>query len=47
MTNNPRKIAALEELGLNVTERVPLLVKRNPFNERYLSTKAAKLGHLF
>ncbi len=47
MTNNPRKIAALEQLGLTVTERVPLVVTRNPFNERYLTTKAIKLGHLF
>jgi GTP cyclohydrolase II len=47
MTNNPRKIAALEQLGLTVVERVPLIVTRNPFNERYLTTKAAKLGHLF
>jgi GTP cyclohydrolase II len=47
MTNNPRKIAALEQLGLKVTERVPLIVNRNPFNERYLTTKASKLGHLF
>jgi GTP cyclohydrolase II len=47
MTNNPRKIAALEQLGLTVTERVPLIVTRNPFNERYLTTKAIKLGHLF
>lgn len=47
MTNNPRKIAALEQLGLIVTERVPLIVTSNPFNERYLTTKAAKLGHLF
>lgn len=47
MTNNPRKINALEQLGLKVVERVPLIVTRNPFNERYLTTKAAKLGHLF
>lgn len=47
MTNNPRKIVALEQLGLKVVERVPLVVTRNPFNERYLTTKAAKLGHLF
>lgn len=46
MTNNPRKITAMEQLGLKVVERVPLVVTRNPFNERYLSTKAAKLGHL-
>ncbi len=47
MTNNPRKITAMEQLGLKVVERVPLVVTRNPFNERYLTTKAAKLGHLF
>ncbi|HCE08775.1 MAG TPA: GTP cyclohydrolase II [Oxalobacteraceae bacterium] len=46
MTNNPRKIAALEQLGLTVVERLPLLIKRNRFNDRYLTTKAAKLGHL-
>ncbi|MDO8305567.1 MAG: GTP cyclohydrolase II, partial [Herminiimonas sp.] len=34
------------QLGLKVVERVPLVVTRNPFNERYLTTKAAKLGHL-
>jgi len=47
MTNNPRKIAALESMGLQVAERIPLVVNRNPHNERYLSTKAIKLGHLF
>ncbi|WP_076592311.1 GTP cyclohydrolase II [Herminiimonas arsenitoxidans] len=47
MTNNPRKITAMEQLGVKVVERVPLVITRNPFNERYLTTKAAKLGHLF
>lgn len=46
MTNNPRKVDALTGSGVAVTERIPLLVKRTPFNERYLKTKAAKLGHL-
>jgi GTP cyclohydrolase II len=46
MTNNPRKIDALAKLGVNVTERVPLLVNRNAFNNTYLNTKEAKLGHL-
>lgn len=46
MTNNPRKVDALQKLGINVVERLPLIVNRNPFNERYLKTKAAKLGHL-
>jgi len=46
MTNNPRKIDALTRLGVNVIERVPLLVNRNAFNKSYLDTKQAKLGHL-
>lgn len=45
MTNNPRKVQALEKLGVEVTERVPIQVNRNPHNEGYLNTKAAKLGH--
>ena len=46
MTNNPRKINALEAMGVVVAERVPILVGRNPHNEKYLTTKAAKLGHM-
>ncbi|MBB5217134.1 GTP cyclohydrolase II [Parapusillimonas granuli] len=45
MTNNPRKVRALERLGLRVEERLPLQVNRNAHNEAYLSTKAVKLGH--
>ncbi|ART81433.1 GTP cyclohydrolase II [Oceanisphaera profunda] len=47
MTNNPRKVTALESFGIEVTERVPLEEGRNPFNEHYLDTKAGKLGHMF
>jgi GTP cyclohydrolase II len=46
MTNNPRKIDAMRKLGIDVTERVPLLVNRNAFNMAYLDTKEAKMGHL-
>jgi GTP cyclohydrolase II len=46
MTNNPRKIDALNKLGFDVAERVPLLVNRNAFNNGYLNTKQAKLGHM-
>lgn len=46
MTNNPRKIDALTRLGIQVAERVPLLVNRNAFNNSYLNTKQAKLGHM-
>ncbi|GAB3323597.1 GTP cyclohydrolase II [Haliea atlantica] len=47
MTNNPRKVAAMEENGVEVVERVPLHCSSNPHNEKYLLTKGAKLGHLF
>ncbi len=47
MTNNPRKVKALEDIGIKVTERLDLHTGHNPHNSRYLSTKAGKLGHLF
>ena len=46
MTNNPRKIETLRSAGIDVVERVPLEVGRNPHNDRYLDTKASKLGHM-
>ncbi len=46
MTNNPKKIVGLESYGLNIVERVPIVVQSNPENERYLQTKQDKLGHL-
>lgn len=46
MTNNPRKVTALQKIGITVVERIPLILNRNPFNTRYLDTKASKLGHL-
>ena len=46
MTNNPRKVDALTELGVEVVERIPLQAGHNPHNAKYLATKAGKLGHL-
>ncbi|WP_422075382.1 GTP cyclohydrolase II [Tranquillimonas rosea] len=46
LTNNPRKVDMLTGCGIEVTERVPLQVGRNPLNAAYLATKAAKSGHL-
>lgn len=46
MTNNPRKVKALEELGYNVIERIEHRIKPNPYNQYYLHTKALKLGHM-
>lgn len=46
MTNNPRKVTALEELGYRVSERIEHRIEPNPYNQYYLQTKALKLGHL-
>ena len=46
LTNNPRKVAALEEQGVAVVERIALHTDSNPHNEKYLKTKAGKLGHI-
>jgi 3,4-dihydroxy 2-butanone 4-phosphate synthase / GTP cyclohydrolase II len=46
LTNNPRKVVALQGYGIEVVERVPLHAGENPYNEAYLATKRAKLGHL-
>jgi GTP cyclohydrolase II len=45
LTNNPRKVAALEALGIAVVERVPLQTGLNPHNERYLAVKRDRSGH--
>lgn len=48
MTNNPDKIAALEEQGIRVVERISAEVPpASPLAERYLETKQAQMGHLF
>ncbi len=46
MTNNPRKVKALEGFGVRVAERRPLEIGLNPHNRKYLATKAGKLGHM-
>lgn len=46
MTNNPRKVDALAEMGLDVTEIVPIHTGTNPHNESYLAVKVDKLGHI-
>ncbi|MEO0410089.1 MAG: GTP cyclohydrolase II, partial [Cyanobacteria bacterium P01_A01_bin.135] len=46
ITNNPRKIAGLKGYGLEMVNRVPLLIEANTYNASYLATKAEKLGHL-
>ncbi|MFM9264392.1 bifunctional 3,4-dihydroxy-2-butanone-4-phosphate synthase/GTP cyclohydrolase II [Tychonema sp. BBK16] len=46
ITNNPRKIAGLKGYGIEVVDRVPLLIEANDYNSIYLATKAEKLGHM-
>ncbi len=46
MTNNPSKVAALDEAGIKVTDRLPLVVPTTEGNGEYLRAKAEKLGHL-
>jgi GTP cyclohydrolase II len=45
ITNNPRKIAGLEQHGIRITGRIPLVVPPNEHNLFYLSTKASRSGH--
>ena len=47
MTNNPKKIIGLEGYGLQVTERVPIVMVPCDDNSRYLNTKKERMGHLF
>ena len=46
LTNNPRKVVGLEGYGLEIVEQVPIRIKPNPHNAKYLQTKKEKLGHL-
>ncbi|UCG44080.1 MAG: bifunctional 3,4-dihydroxy-2-butanone-4-phosphate synthase/GTP cyclohydrolase II [candidate division WOR-3 bacterium] len=46
LTNNPRKIVGLRGFGLEIVERVPIVVKANKRNAKYLITKRDRLGHL-
>jgi GTP cyclohydrolase II len=46
MTNNPGKLAMMEDCGVSVAGRVPLKVGETVFNAAYLATKAAKSGHM-
>jgi GTP cyclohydrolase II len=47
LSNNPDKVAALENAGIRVVERVPCEVTASPHAEEYLKVKKEKVGHLF
>jgi 3,4-dihydroxy 2-butanone 4-phosphate synthase/GTP cyclohydrolase II len=46
ITNNPKKVVGLRGYGLEIEERIPLVIRPNSVNSRYLETKRDKLGHL-
>lgn len=46
LTNNPTKVEAMNEAGIKVTDRLPLMVPPSDINHGYLRAKAEKLGHL-
>ena len=47
ITNNPEKISYVENLGVEIVERVPAITKINAHNEHYVNTKKEKMGHMF
>jgi len=47
ITNNPKKINYIESLGVNIVERIPAITKANKYNEKYITTKKEKMGHMF
>ena len=46
ITNNPVKRKGLEGYGLEIVETLPIVVKPNQYNEKYLKTKQERMGHL-
>jgi 3,4-dihydroxy 2-butanone 4-phosphate synthase/GTP cyclohydrolase II len=46
MTNNPVKRVGLEGYGLEIVEIVPIIIKPNKYNQKYLETKELKMGHM-
>lgn len=47
MTNNPCKIKGLDGYGIEISERVPIVIEPNEHDRRYLDTKREKMGHIF
>ena len=46
LTNNPQKIVGLQGHGLEIVERVPIIIPPSRYNKRYMDTKRDKMGHL-
>jgi 3,4-dihydroxy 2-butanone 4-phosphate synthase / GTP cyclohydrolase II len=46
LTNNPKKLIGLSGYDINITERVPIIINPNCYNEKYLQTKKERMGHI-
>jgi 3,4-dihydroxy 2-butanone 4-phosphate synthase/GTP cyclohydrolase II len=46
LTNNPQKIVGINGYGIKIKSRIPIVIKPHKHNEKYLSTKKKKMGHL-
>ncbi len=46
LTNNPKKVEIVERTGIEIVERIPVIIEPNPHNEGYLKTKKEQMGHL-
>jgi 3,4-dihydroxy 2-butanone 4-phosphate synthase / GTP cyclohydrolase II len=46
LTNNPAKIEGLDKYGIEVVERVPIVLPSTPHNVRYMDTKRDKMKHM-
>ncbi|MCK9373363.1 MAG: GTP cyclohydrolase II [Sulfuricurvum sp.] len=46
LTNNPAKVSIVEELNVEITERIPVIIDPNPYNEGYLRVKKEQMGHI-
>jgi 3,4-dihydroxy 2-butanone 4-phosphate synthase / GTP cyclohydrolase II len=45
LTNNPKKIYGIDGFGLEVVDQVPIVTTANEFNQKYIDTKRARMGH--
>ena len=46
ITNNPKKIEYIQNIGVNIVERIPAITKSNKYNKDYLTTKKDQMGHM-